>query len=149
MDSVDTGEQQQIAKAKVKHQPAENGECLSCHSPHQSENKKLLSKAVGKLCFECHEDLQQQLAKAKFKHQPVDEGDCASCHAPHATENPKLLSKPVPAACYECHEKKDLEKVKEHAGPAGAECLKCHDPHLGGDEKLLKPAALKGNAPAK
>jgi len=57
------GLQQQLAKAKVKHQPVENGECASCHAPHQSDNKKLLSKPEGKLCFDCHDDLQQEIAK--------------------------------------------------------------------------------------
>ncbi len=35
-----------LAGEKVKHQPVENGECNSCHDPHQSPNKKLLLKTV-------------------------------------------------------------------------------------------------------
>ena len=83
-----------LASGKVKHQPVENGECSSCHSPHNSENKKLLAKPEGKLCFECHEDTRKNLAAAKVKHQPVENGECSSCHSPHQSENKKLLVKP-------------------------------------------------------
>ena len=54
--------QKNFAAAKVKHQPVENGECVSCHAPHNSANKKLLVKTGEKLCYECHEDIQQQMA---------------------------------------------------------------------------------------
>src|SRR5262252_7578229 len=56
--------------AKVKHQPAENGECSSCHDPHGSANPKMLVEKGEKLCAQCHEDLPKQLATAKVKHQP-------------------------------------------------------------------------------
>jgi predicted CXXCH cytochrome family protein len=132
-----------MEKAKVKHQPAENGECLACHNPHASETKKLLLKAGDKLCFECHDDLQQALAKAPFKHDPAANGECASCHAAHQSSEPKLLLKERTRLCFECHEDKDLAKVKAHENSAGRSCIDCHDPHLGQDKNLLKPAAKK------
>jgi len=72
--------------------------------PHQSEFKKLLTKADGKLCAECHEDIGKDIAAAKVKHQPAENGECTSCHAPHQSEFKKLLTKTEGKLCAECHE---------------------------------------------
>ena len=76
-----------LAKAKVKHAPAEAGECLSCHNPHQSEQKALLTRKGKALCLECHEDA----STGKVKHAPVADGECLACHAPHQSEQKFLL----------------------------------------------------------
>ena len=73
---------------KVKHQPVESGDCVSCHDPHQSENKHLLIKKGNDLCLICHDD---PLAEGKVKHQAVESGECLDCHAPHATNFKALL----------------------------------------------------------
>jgi predicted CXXCH cytochrome family protein len=126
----------------------ENGDCISCHDPHASANKKLLSKPADKLCFDCHEDLQQALAKAPFKHDPVGNGDCASCHSAHQSSERGLLSKPSGQLCLDCHEEKDLAKVKAHLDAPKKNCIECHDPHLGTDKFLLKPAVKTSSATA-
>jgi predicted CXXCH cytochrome family protein len=69
--------------ASANRQVVLHGECASCHNPHASGNKKLLLKPDGKLCYECHDDLQKQFTAAKVKHQPVENGECLSCHNPH------------------------------------------------------------------
>ena len=142
--------QKLIATSKFKHLPAENGECATCHSPHQSENPKLLSKAVGKLCLECHEEIEKQAVGAKSVHQPVANGECASCHNPHAGATAKLLAKAVPTLCYDCHELADLQKVERHraAGDRTA-CLTCHAAHQSGQNKLLKGRDKTGTAAPK
>jgi predicted CXXCH cytochrome family protein len=71
-----------LSGEKVKHQPVEDGECASCHSPHDSLNTNLLVKTGNTLCLTCHDD---PLAGAKFKHEAVELGDCADCHTPHAS----------------------------------------------------------------
>jgi predicted CXXCH cytochrome family protein len=127
----------------VKHQPVENGECTSCHNPHQSDNKKLVAKAGAKLCYECHDDLQQAIAKAPFKHDPAGNGECAACHNPHQSGEAALLLKDGRQLCFECHEEKDMDKVGAHAQTSGQACASCHDPHGGKDKYLLKPASAK------
>jgi len=132
--------QKSFAAAKVKHQPMENGECVSCHSPHNSANKKLLIAKGEKLCFECHEDVQQQLVKARVKHQPVENGECSSCHSPHQSDFKKLLIKPAGKLCFECHEdlQQQMDKAAFKHDPAGnGDCASCHNPHQSAEPALL------------
>jgi predicted CXXCH cytochrome family protein len=103
----------------------------------------LLTKPQGKLCWDCHDDLEKQMKEAKYTHQPAADGDCNSCHSPHAVDNAALLLKPIPAMCYECHEKADLEKIAAHKNAWETQCIQCHDPHLGKDANLLKAAAAQ------
>ncbi len=77
-----------LAGTKVKHQPVEDGDCASCHDPHQSPNKNLLLKKGNELCLTCHDD---PLAAGKVKHEAVESGDCLDCHSPHATNFKGLL----------------------------------------------------------
>ena len=65
---------------KVKHQPAENGECTSCHNPHQATNTNLSVQLPPVLCAQCHDPFPKV---AKSKHQPVENGECLDCHNPH------------------------------------------------------------------
>jgi predicted CXXCH cytochrome family protein len=124
-----------LAGNKVKHQPVENGECLSCHDPHQSENnKKLLIKTGKDLCLTCHDD---PLANQKFKHEAVESGDCLDCHSPHATNFKGLLKKSVKDTCADCHD--DLTKKKFVHQPVGdGDCLECHSPHASKNKNLVK-----------
>lgn len=129
-----------LTKAKVKHQPVENGECASCHDPHQADNTNLLVRVGAKLCTECHDDIQQQLAKAKVKHQPAENGECVSCHSPHQSDNKKLLVKPDGKLCAECHD--DLQKQiasakSRHPPAADGDCAACHKPHAAEQSHLL------------
>jgi predicted CXXCH cytochrome family protein len=66
-------------KLKVKHQPAENGECSSCHDPHGNSNPKMVLQTGQNLCALCHDPFPKA---AKSKHQPVENGECLSCHNP-------------------------------------------------------------------
>ena len=121
-----------LSGQKVKHTPVESGDCLSCHSPHQSPIKKLLLKPAGDLCMDCHDN---PVAKSKFKHQPVENGDCLSCHNPHASEQKKLVVKGTPALCWDCHDN-FLEKAKFTHDPVG-DCTTCHSAHGADEPKLL------------
>jgi predicted CXXCH cytochrome family protein len=76
-----------LEKAKVKHPPAADGECLACHSPHQSTEPGLLLQKVELVCAECHEDAD--LAKVKV-HIGTKES-CVKCHNPHASDEKFLL----------------------------------------------------------
>jgi len=104
--------------------------CINCHSPHSSQNKKLLLNEEKTLCLSCHnkeiktqtrviENINQTL-KNKNVH-PAIEGGCEACHKPHASANNFLLNNAFPkeqyalalkdsfALCFDCHDSGLLE----------------------------------------
>ena len=118
-----------LAAGKVKHQPVENGECASCHNPHQASNTNLLVQLPPALCAQCHDPFPKT---AKSRHQPVENGECATCHDPHSSDFKGLLVKPDGKLCAECHEDipQQLAKAKVKHQPAeNGECASCHNPH--------------------
>jgi len=107
------------------------GSCVSCHSPHASDEKKLLLTQQKKLCLSCHNkdtdnagkqvlNVKSLLEKSRVVHPPVDKG-CVVCHQPHASANNYLLAASFPkgiyasgntdtyAICWECHDTDLLE----------------------------------------
>ena len=101
--------------AQVKHPPFESGDCLTCHSPHSSNNKTLLVANTKKLCLSCHEPKfakdhpvqKHPVEGVKDPRQPKNELSCVSCHNPHASAHPKLFEKAAGMyqLCQECHKK--------------------------------------------
>jgi predicted CXXCH cytochrome family protein len=100
--------------------------CMNCHSPHSSDEKKLLLADRKEVCFKCHDqelevngkktkNMRQLVTGSKVVH-PALNGGCSSCHKPHAsTENYLLISafprelyapgkKDNYAVCWECHD---------------------------------------------
>lgn len=119
---------EQFLRDKIQHLPVEEGECLVCHDPHQSNNKFLLMEdSLPVLCFYCHED---NMTKQKFVHGPVAAGDCVVCHNPHASKNEFLLESNRVTLCFNCHEDKKagFEKKFVHQ-PVKESCENCHNPH--------------------
>ena len=136
--------------------------CVSCHEPHASTQKKLLSADLKSLCGKCHPDtmekqekiaaIEKQLKDAGKKeevvgitHPPVQGGDCTLCHSAHASDSVFLLSQPsVIDLCGTCHE---WQKHTSH--PIGdkvidlrnknlkVDCLSCHRSHGTGNKHLL------------
>src|SRR5215472_7266693 len=100
-----------LATMKVKHQPVENGECKSCHDPHQASNTNLLVKIGKDLCLDCHDP---PVNKGKSKHQPAENGECLACHNPHAAGQKGLLVKAEGKLCFDCHDvlEKQLQGAK-------------------------------------
>jgi predicted CXXCH cytochrome family protein len=126
-----------LTKLKVKHQPAENGECSSCHDPHGNSNPKMLLQTGQSLCALCHDPFPKT---AKSKHVPAENGECLSCHNPHASNSKGLLLKPDGKLCFECHD--DIEKKLgaakvKHLPVENGECSSCHKPHTSDQKKLL------------
>ncbi|NOX18907.1 MAG: hypothetical protein GXO87_11570 [Chlorobi bacterium] len=112
----------------VTHEAFASGECVSCHSPHSSDNPYLLlSENVGELCAKCHEI---ENSERVVKHGPTVSGQCNVCHEPHQSVNAKLLKEKSPQLCFNCHTDKEklLTMPTVHAAYEGS-CLDCHDPH--------------------
>ena len=84
-----------LEKAVVKHTPVESGECLACHSPHQSDFKGLLIKPDPAVCLECHDEAD--LVKVKGHNKRADLA-CLPCHQPHAGPKKHRLKTLVAAA---------------------------------------------------
>jgi len=129
------------------HPPAVR-DCLTCHDPHESDNKnQLLKPASGgekeNLCLSCH-DTGLHVPDKGSRHAALDMG-CDTCHTTHKTgpdptdENRFHLTKPAPALCLDCHDAKDADLQKAHNNQpfATANCLECHDPHQSAQPKLM------------
>lgn len=148
-----------LSKISV-HAPYKDMECSTCHQPHGSVNRALLSSPVNQLCSTCH-TLGDEAVKKSHDGISVIGTECVTCHSPHASANPKLLTEAPQHApfkssscdmchdaagkdgkaalketpektCFVCHS--DLKKLSEkpvvHPPFAGGECMACHDPHV-------------------
>ena len=69
------------------HNTTAKGDCLECHSQHQSEYPHVLKKQGTVICFPCHE-------KGKYLETPVHQQakSCLDCHNPHMGKNRNLLT---------------------------------------------------------
>ena len=125
---------------KTIHPPVEGGECLTCHSPHNSPNKSLLVDfPVSKLCLNCHD-----LKLEKVQHKPVIDGNCLGCHNPHQSDFAKLLKFEKAELCLQCHDKpKQQLAMKNLHPPFKNNCKACHAPHSSTENHLLSDNAPK------
>jgi predicted CXXCH cytochrome family protein len=122
------------------HQPVKDGDCLTCHDPHASDQPKLLTQPKKELCLTCHADH----AEFKHLHGPVSAGECTSCHNPHQSELKHLLVKEDSALCITCHT--DMQGVMTQKGVHPAlegGCTSCHNPHGSAHPKLLSDEGPK------
>lgn len=108
------------------HSPVEEGDCLSCHNPHSSDNEMLLTAEGGEVCMECH-DLNQE---GHTMHGPVAANMCTACHNPHQAELAGLLQREGMDLCLFCHtNKKDVQNSPSVHEPFLEGCLQCHSAH--------------------
>jgi len=130
------------------HPPAAR-DCLTCHDPHQTDNKNQLLKpesgsAKENLCLSCHQTGLNVPEKGS-RHAALDMG-CDVCHLTHKTgpeptmDNKFHLTKAAPALCLDCHDAKDADLQKAHQGQpfATSNCIECHNPHQSDAPKLMQ-----------
>jgi predicted CXXCH cytochrome family protein len=112
--------------AKHIHEPVGEGDCLSCHNPHSTENEMLLTADGGEVCLECH-DLAQE---GHTMHGPVAANMCTACHNPHQAELKNLLAREDMELCTFCHtNKKDVQDSPSVHEPFLEGCVDCHSAH--------------------
>lgn len=88
-------------KAAHAHPALADGNCLTCHQPHESEEAHLLSAPTSELCVTCHDTIGADLQR-KTAHPPVAAA-CGACHDPHGSARETLLREEVNALCLACH----------------------------------------------
>lgn len=143
-----------IKNQKSEHVPFKEGECLTCHNPHSSNQKFLLNTNDGKIiCTSCHSDLDNE----KYVHGPVKKLECLSCHSPHNSVHSKLKKQEEPELCFKCHNKsiksgeieyeaiKPKLKLKFVHPPLMNGCNECHKPHSSKNSFLLTDEFHEGN----
>lgn len=121
------------------HVPLAGAECITCHTPHASDEDALLQQPQITLCGTCHEE-SEKTTTALSAHAPATEM-CTACHLPHAGGT-TLLVATAPALCETCHDGVKEQIGRSHAHPPAAEgdCLTCHDPHGSAHKGVLKDA---------
>lgn len=138
-----------FTELKILHEPV--GNCLNCHSPHNSEEVKLLTDNSQSICKSCHEDIFDLAANSLVPHKPsLATGKCIDCHSPHSSTEKRLLVAEDRKLCLSCHNKTFITREGtisnidlllknnkvEHSGLDGG-CSTCHLPHGSDFSKLL------------
>jgi predicted CXXCH cytochrome family protein len=140
----------------TKHPPVDSGECLTCHNPHGSKYKAILTDNSTDLCKTCH-DIAPGIAKSV--HKPFSDGKCVVCHDPHQSNQAKLLKSDSRTLCLTCHNKviKTKDKVLDniamlikdgntvHPALEGDGCVTCHKGHFSDNNYLLNGVFATGS----
>lgn len=120
--------------AKFQHDPYVKMQCLSCHTPHQSQWKGLksgpskLKDDITTLCNNCH-DTKAELNN-DVVHKPYEIGKCLTCHSAHGSDYPYLFVNKTGEVCKSCHYLvKYTEKKNKHKPYAEGWCISCHTGH--------------------
>lgn len=121
------------------HSPVKDGNCLSCHNPHTSNYKGLLTGTEDILCYSCHKIGKDNSFNQAVIHDPVKNGKCLLCHNPHSSTNDMLLTKKGSEVCFTCHQRDSIISKKEsHPLVKKGDCIACHAPHSASNDGLLK-----------
>jgi DmsE family decaheme c-type cytochrome len=104
-------------------------ECVSCHDPHEPQNRQLLGGFKEDQCTSCHADKGGPYV---FEHDASRVEGCTACHSPHGSPNRHMLAhQRVAELCIACH----VAVPQFHLGfsPVGpprfnldTQCTNCH-----------------------
>ncbi|MEW6426616.1 MAG: cytochrome c3 family protein [Thermodesulfobacteriota bacterium] len=152
---------------KVQHKPVQEGKCTYCHTPHSTNNNKLLQKPEAELCFSCHKEIGEEIKAAVYKHGPIRTNDCYQCHRVHGSGNRKLLAANFTdkyqvdfelenyRLCFNCHNEKvvaalksvdtnfrngdiNLHYVHVNKDRKGRSCSTCHEIHASDQPRHMR-----------
>jgi predicted CXXCH cytochrome family protein len=144
---------QKTQNGSFKHEPTDDGSCLSCHDRISKEPLSSSMDTVVNLCAECHEDSLDDWREQKYGHGPTNFGACTACHDPHAAEHPGLLRQHASDLCLSCHPEiasrphlittssGDGHPFRRSSDSIGSteefSCASCHNPHAGNTPYFL------------
>lgn len=106
--------------------------CTRCHSPHASDQQRLLRGPMAQLCQSCHGDTFRRVAQAK--HQHPQNGQCVDCHQVHGSGRTAMLRADGNSLCSRCHESQGTFSHPVGSGVIDPRvnqdvtCLTCHNP---------------------
>lgn len=135
--------------------PAETGDCLECHHPHESRIPHLLrSEEILGECADCHESFLEEAGSREYRHNYFNpRSQCGDCHYAHRNSEGKFLREDMDETCLTCHDlpirskTRDIENVAETIRTApfvhealteAKSCNACHTPHGSNQSALLK-----------
>jgi predicted CXXCH cytochrome family protein len=117
--------------------------CMSCHSPHASDEKSLLSDKQDRVCYACHSDTKQFVAGSKHIHPKLD--ICLDCHVSHGSNNRFFLTLGDETCSTEqCHPTQGVfthpvgEKIIDPRSKAHMNCSTCHNPMGSSEVSILR-----------
>ncbi|RMF61703.1 MAG: hypothetical protein D6748_01035 [Calditrichaeota bacterium] len=145
-----------VIKAKSSHDPVAEDGCLTCHSPHYTNNPFLLNGAFPEgnyveaaadsfaLCFDCHDSeiiesrngdvtgFRDGNRNLHYLHVNKKKGrTCINCHSVHGSEQAHLITTKVPFG-------KWTMPVKYQRTETGGSCLPgCHEEKSYNNKKPL------------
>ena len=155
-------------KAAYTHSPVALGQCVLCHDPHGTRDRRMVRDDLYKVCQKCHDPVDPAVVaahpdypiadanclschdphshnqKTKLiegkKHGPFKQGNCKLCHVESAEGQRAELVKPADKLCFSCHPAASLVRKNEKAHPPveAGFCLMCHDPHVSKRKGMLK-----------
>jgi predicted CXXCH cytochrome family protein len=104
------------------HPPVASGMCASCHGPHGSREKALLTKSPFEVCLTCHPEVHPRHRRVDLDPStgqpmsgqvslpqgfPLRKSDgmlsCTGCHRPHGSDYPKMWDRGEEKFCTQCH----------------------------------------------
>lgn len=120
------------------HEPVEKGQCMECHTSHDSGQATLLREEPGTLCFRCHDRIGYS-SEGK-SHPPASGESCATCHLPHESTSEILLADDQETLCFSCHRVQADERGRFslHQPFATGNCTGCHSLHTPEAKNYLK-----------
>ena len=115
------------------HEAANNQECSTCHDPHFSGNRLLLSDS------RTYRRSRVTKAMIQSTHAPWKQRNCSVCHA--SGEYQQVLEN-LDSICLSCHQKvlDTAKKEKLHAPVRQGKCSLCHEPHESVQPHLVRRA---------
>ncbi len=116
--------------------------CVSCHTPHASDEPALIKGKQGRVCFVCHVNTKEYVEKSKFVHND-DISNCAQCHVAHGSNEEYFLSSGDETCSTEqCHPEQGAfthpvgPTVIDPRSKVAMNCATCHNP-MGSPEEFI------------
>ena len=111
---------------RVSTNPDGKMSCSSCHQPHGSVTKSLItSLTVNDQCTSCHAEKRGPFL---WEHSPVVE-NCLNCHEPHGSTRRAMLKMQLPRLCQTCHVSTGhatSPRLPNDRFAVATSCLQCH-----------------------